>query len=724
MTTAAVLPESLLPWEHAFTEHTQQLIKAVSRYLPQADVERIRHACIYGAHAHQHQSRSSGEPYIFHPIAVALILTEVQLDTPSIIGAILHDVVEDTEISVEEIQRTFGNDVATIVDGVSKLTQIRFSTKEEAKAENFRKMILAMTKDIRVIMVKLADRLHNMRTLDALAPYKKRRIAKETLEIYAPIAARLGMYALQVSLENLCFQNLYPYRYQILHHAIEKRHYRHQKILDQMQHRLNDQLKKNNIAARLSARTKHLWSIYKKLKEKGRIEDVFDIFALRVLVYSVDDCYRVLGIAHGLFKPIMGKFKDYIAIPKANGYQSLHTIVFGNNALPVEIQIRTRDMHVIAEAGAAAHWRYKAQYEGLSHNFLKTQQWLTDMQEMQSNTNSSTDFMETVKADLFGDEIYVFTPKGKIIELPKGASVVDFAYAIHSAIGNQCVSAKINNQLSPLRTQLKNGQTVEIVTASHARPNPAWLNFVVTAKARSAIHHYLNRLQQDEAIKVGQQLLEQALLARHSTLEQYTEKHLHQVAQSFNAVSIQHLYQDIGFGRRAVAVVVNRLMDDQEPVSSPNDDDNVSPIPSMMIKGSEGLVVSLGRCCMPLPGDPIMGFLTVGRGLVIHRDSCSHIKDYRKSPEKWVEVEWEKHITGDFPVSINLIVFNHRGTIASIAATLTELEVNIDDINSKIIDDHFGRVNLVIRVRNRHHLAQALKRLRALNSVQKISRQF
>lgn len=718
------LPKSLLPWKPQFETQVTKLLNSVKKYLTPSEVVKVQEACIFGAFLHQEQARSSGEPYIFHPIEVAQILTEVQLDSPSIIGAILHDVIEDTDVTKEEIAEKFGSDVAHIVEGVSKLTRIKFGSKEEAKAENLRKMILAMTQDIRVIMVKLADRLHNMRTLGSLAAYKKKRIAKDTLEIYAPISARLGMYALQVELENLCFQNLYPLRYQILKSAIDKRHQYHLKVLEQMQRSLSDALKNSNIqGARIAARKKHLWSIYKKLKIKGKLEDILDIFAIRILVRSIDECYLALGIAHRLFKPIMGKFKDYIAIPKANGYQSLHTIVFGINALAVEIQIRTRDMHVIAEAGAAAHWRYKDQYAGLAHNQMRTKKWLSAMQEMQQQSDSSVDFMEAVKADLFPDEIYIFTPKGKIIELPKGATVVDFAYAIHSDVGNRCVSAKVNHHLVPLRTVLKNGQTVEITTVESAIPNPSWLNFVVTAKARASIHHYLNQLKKTEAVVIGRKLLDQALITRHSSLKDQTDESLNCLIQASKLSSLDQLFEDIGFNRRSAAIVANRLLilNGQLPDFSAYQTDKEQA--QVMIKGAEDMLVTLGRCCMPLPGDPIMGFLTIERGIVIHKDDCTHIKDYQKNPDKWVDVEWEKDITGDFPVTLSALLINKPGALANLTASLMQLKVNIDNFHQQLLDEHIAKIEIIIRVKSRQHLADILRILKELPVVKKVTRQ-
>lgn len=713
------LPASLMPWENAFKEQVEQLIRVVSRYLTHEDVVRIKKACLFAAHAHQYQSRSSGEPYIFHPIAVALILTEVQLDTASIIGAILHDVIEDTEINYADIALEFNEEVAQIVEGVSKLTQIKFGSKEEAKAENFRKMILAMTKNIRVIMVKLADRLHNMRTLGALAPYKKRRIAKDTLEIYAPIASRLGMYVLQVQLENLCFQNLYPWRYEVIKKMLVNAQKSQSKNLNLVKEKLQKRLTDHGINARLSTREKHLWSIYKKIREKGSIENVTDIFATRVLVNSVDECYRVLGIAHGLFKPVLGKFKDYIALPKANGYQSLHTLIFSQQHQPIELQIRTRDMHIIAEVGAAAHWRYKDQYDGLVHNRNSTSQWMKSVLDTQEDSHNSEEFMETIKQDFLQDAIYVFTPKGKIVELPRGATPIDFAYCIHSDIGNACVSAKINHTLVPLKTLLKNGQTIEITTAHGAKPNPAWLNFVKTAKARAAIRHYLNHIQYDEAVIIGKRLLDQATTKKNIKLDDKHYATFAALAKQLSFVNTQDLYAEIGFGKRPAVLVLNRMYNLEVALDAAN---LTLSLDTIFIKSVQDIEVGFGRCCRPLPGDDIIGFFSVDKGLIIHRDSCRHLSTFRKNPERFMDVAWDKKVSGDFPVDIKLIVQDRRGSWASIVACMTTLDVNMETIETKPIDSNIGQINLTVRVKNRTHLAIIFKELKKINIVKKVTR--
>ncbi len=716
--TPLVLPASALgSWTTAFSEKLASLTQTLDSYLHAADVEKIQQAAYFGASAHQEQVRSSGEPYIFHPLAVAQILADIQLDAVTVQSALLHDVIEDTDISKADIASRFGHEVAEIVDGVSKLTQIKFASKQEAKAENFRKMIMAMSQDIRVILVKLADRLHNMRTLDALIPRKRRRIAAETLQIYAPIAARLSMNKWRIDLENLGFQHHYPHRYRVLQAALDRRAGDRAQIVSQIELRIRQQLETLGVEGTVSGREKHLWSLYCKFKEKRSLDDVFDIYAFRVVVENIDQCYRVLGVVHGLYKPIMGKFKDYIAIPKANGYQSLHTVVFGSHGLPVEIQIRTQHMHILAEAGVAAHWLYK---NPESNNDSRTEKWVQTLVDMQRRTGDSQEFMESVTSDLFSDEIYVFTPKGKIIELARGSTVIDFAYAIHSDIGNTCVSARVNRQLVPLRTQLRNGQTVEIVTALTARPNPAWLNSVVTAKARSAIRHYLNHLQRDEAILIGRRLLNQVLLNKNISIAKLNPERLRLLLTDLNIIDLDTLLADLGFGKRLAVLIAKRLTDDEEPSKTSSADSQSDN--KLLIKGTEGAMVTLARCCRPLPGDAIMGFISSGRGIAIHRDTCKYVADYRKHPEKWIEVEWEKDVVGHFPVELQLIIDNTQGVFAEIAVIINSLNCNIEHIETLRTDADTLSLSLTLHVATRLHLAQLLRRLRATKTIQRIQR--
>lgn len=720
-------PASLDPqWSGLFRQRVEELSTILSTYLDSTQVARVCEACVFAAEAHAGQARRSGEPYVFHPIAVATILAEVRFDHETLMAAVLHDVIEDTTYSKEQLATRFSQEVADLVDGVSKLTQIKFRSKQEAQAENFRKMFLAMAKDIRVIMVKLADRLHNMRTMGALAPEKRRRIARETLEIYAPIAARLGMNHLRIELENLGFANLYPLRFRVMWEAVKKRRGHRKEIISQLETRVSNRLLEEGIKARVVAREKHLWSLYKKLRDKRSLEEVYDVYALRVIVDSVDTCYRVLGLMHGLYKPVINRFKDYIAIPKANGYQSLHTTLFGPHGLPIEVQIRTYDMHVMAEAGVAAHWLYKQPGSQSNSAHQRAREWLQKLLDMQRRAGSSLEFLESVKMDLFPDEVYIFTPRGEIIELPKGATAVDFAYAIHSDVGNTCVGAKIDRRLVPLRTPLVSGQTVEVIIAPTARPNPAWLNFVVTAKARASIRHYLGQLKRDEAIIIGKRLLDQALLARGSALTEVGAERRETLVREFHLASFADLLADIGLGKRLAALMAKRLLPEEEnregSTTTHTSSANKGGQQPFLIKGTEGAVVTLARCCRPLPGDAIMGFLSSGRGIVVHRDNCRNIADYKKNPEKWVEVEWEKGIDGDFPVDLRLDLTHKRGVFAKIAATISEADCNIEHIQTSERDGITTTMHMTIHVRGRVHLARVLKRLRALPEVLKIAR--
>ncbi|MCC8994100.1 MAG: bifunctional GTP diphosphokinase/guanosine-3',5'-bis pyrophosphate 3'-pyrophosphohydrolase [Candidatus Contendobacter sp.] len=697
------------------------LCAIVSEYLEPAQVERLREAGQFAAEAHAGVYRKSGEPYIFHPLAVARILANVRFDHETLQAALLHDVIEDTHYSKEQLSSRFGPEVAELVDGVSKLTQIKFNSKLEAQAENFRKMFLAMAHDLRIIMIKLADRLHNMRTLGAMRPESRRRIAHETLDIYAPIAGRLGMNHLRQELENLGFSHLYPMRYRVLQEAVRKMSGNRHEIVSQLEARIQTRLDEEGIKARVAGRSKHLWGIYRKMRDKHLpYKEVHDVYAVRIIVETVDACYRALGAMHSLYKPIMGRFKDYIAIPKANGYQSLHTVLFGPNGVPIEVQIRTEDMHIMAEVGVAAHWRYKSGGEGQGgHAQQRAREWLRNLLDMQRRAGNPVEFLESVKVDLFPDEVYVFTPRGEIVELPRGATAVDFAYAIHSDVGNTCVGAKVDRRLVPLRTPLTTGQTVEVVITPTARPNPAWLNFVVTAKARASIRHYLKHLQRDEAILLGKRLLEKALSGRIGGLGELPTRRIKNLVREFNLSSFDEVLADIGLGNRVAALIAKRLLpeggEDEAAL-----DVGVKPL---LIKGAEGTVVSFGKCCRPLPGDPIIGYLNTGRGIVIHRDTCKNVGSYKKNPEKWIEVEWAPSLNADFSAELRLEVANKRGVLATIAAAIAATDdTNIETINTSERDGNATTVHLLINVRDRAHLARVMRQLRALPEVLRLAR--
>jgi len=699
------------------------LCKLLETYLDKQQVSEVYRAYLLGAEAHEGQHRKSGEPYIYHPVAVARILAEMHMDHQSIIAAILHDVIEDTVIAKEVIQEQFGEEVAELVDGVSKLTLIKFESQAEAQAENFRKMMLAMVRDIRVILVKLADRLHNMRTLGVMRADKRRRIARETLDIYAPIANRLGMNQIRLELEELGMAALYPMRYRVLSDVVKKARGNRKEILNKIESAIQQRLDEEKLQCRLLSREKHIYSLYKKIRDRvGSFNEVFDVYAFRIIVDTVDTCYRVLGMMHNLYKPVPGKFKDYIAIPKANGYQSLHTVLFGPYGVPVEVQIRTDDMERVAESGIAAHWLYKSSDKGTGANNAqaRAREWLRELLEMQRNAGNSLEFLENVKIDLFPDEVYVFTPAGEILNLTRGATAVDFAYAVHTDVGNTCIAAKIDRRLAPLRTPLLNGQTVEVITAAGAHPNPAWLNFVSTAKARSNIRHYLKNLQNDEAAELGQRMLDKALQGVGSGLRDIPEADLQKIVEESGFDSSEALCADIGLGNRAAMLVARRLVPAEEGAeTSAQDDAHMQPL---AIRGTEGMVVNFARCCRPIPGDNIIGFISSGRGLVIHTETCKNLTDYRSRPDKWIDVEWQSDIDGEFSAEVRVDVSNQKGVLATIAAEISELESNIENVSIEERDGRDSALNFILTVRDRAHLARVMRGIRKLPAVMRISR--
>ena len=692
------------------------LCEQIEDYLEPEQVAEVYRAYLFGAEAHEGQQRKSGEPYIYHPLAVAQILAELRLDHESLVAGVLHDTLEDTRVAKEDIAAAFGEEVAELVDGVSKLTQVHFGSKAEAEAENFRKMMLAMARDLRVILIKLADRLHNMRTLGVMRPDKRRRIARETLDVYAPIANRLGMNSLRLELEDLGFRAMYPMRYRILAKAVQRARGNRKEVVARIEGGLKARLAEEGLEGRVEGREKHLYSIYRKMRDKHlHFQEVFDVYAFRVVVDRVDTCYRVLGAVHNLYKPVPGRFKDYIAIPKANGYQSLHTVLFSPWGVPIEIQIRTRDMNRVAEAGIAAHWLYKTGNE--AHATVaqtRAREWLRELLEMQQNAGNSMEFLENVKVDLFPDEVYVFTPKGQIMELPRGATAVDYAYAVHSDVGNTCVGARIDRRLMPLNTRLLNGQTVEIVTAPGAHPNPAWLNFVITGKARTAIRAYLKDLQGDEAIALGRRLLDRALAARGESLEDVDRQQLDRVVTELGAEDPEGLFRDIGLGRQLPALVAQALA----PVAVGSGETSQP----LTVRGTEGMVVTFAKCCHPIPGDAILGFMSAGRGLVIHRRGCRNVVEDRHGPEKWMHVAWSEEASGEFPVELRVEVANRRGVLATVAATIAELEANIENVDVEERDGVHSALLLTVSVRDRVHLARIMRRIRKVESVARIIR--
>ncbi len=694
-----------------------ELLGEVSAYLRPDDVERLRAAYDFAGVAHSGQFRISGEPYITHPVAVTRILAGLHLDAQALIGAMLHDVTEDTRVTKTEIASQFGKTVADLVDGVSKLDRIEFQSQEEAQAESFRKMLLAMSRDVRVMLIKLADRVHNMRTLDVMNAEKRRRIAQETLDIYAPIANRLGLHALYQELQDLSFRYLYPNRYKVLSKATKSARGNRREVVSKTRDAMNKQLKEHRIEAEVQGREKHLYSIYRKMIEKQlTFSEVLDIYGFRVIVKDVPSCYLALGALHTLYKPIPGKFKDYIAIPKANGYQSLHTTLFGPFGTPIEVQIRTEDMHKIADAGVASHWLYKSSDESLTELHRKTHQWLQSLMEMLAKTGDSVEFLEHLKVDLFPDEVYVFTPKGKIMALPRGATAVDFAYSVHTDIGNRCVAVKINYELMPLRTELRNGDRVEIITASHAKPNPAWLTFVTTSKARSNIRHYLRTMQYDESRQLGERLLDQALAALNVRLSDVQDASWERLLKETSAKSRQQVLADIGLGKRLSVVVARRLAQPQESQQA-----EPKPGSAIVIRGTEGMAIQFARCCRPIPGDPIVALIKKDQGLVIHTHDCPLIGKTRTDPDKWLDVEWDTAITKPFDVSIRLLAANQQGVLAKIAAEIAEQGSNIEHVNVEGSGDH-TTMHFTLQVRHRVHLAEIMRGLRRIPEVVRIHR--
>ena len=698
------------------------LCDVLETYLEPRDVADTYRAYLFSAEAHEGQVRQSGEPYIYHPLEVARILAAMRLDGKSVMAAILHDVIEDTQTAKERIAEQFGKDVAELVDGVSKITRIEFQSQEEAQAEYFRKMLLAMASDIRVILIKLADRLHNMRTLGALPRARQGAIARETLEIYAPIANRLGVRQWSVELEDLAFAALYPLRHRVLAEAIRKRHGNRKAIVEKVRGAIVSRLGEEGLEAEITGREKNVYSIYRKMLQKHlSFEQVYDVYAFRVIVDRVDTCYRALGVIHNLYKPIPGRFKDYIAIPKANGYQSLHTVVFGPFGVSIEVQIRTRDMHRVADAGVASHWLYKSGDSETDQVQQRALRWLKDLLETQLEAGNPREFLEHLKVDLFPDEVYVFTPNGEIKKLPRGATVIDFAYDVHTDVGTRCVGAKVNHQLVPLRTVLRNGDHVEIITSEWSHPSPTWLDYVVTSKARAHIRSFLKNQKFGEAVRLGGRLLDKALQAVGGDLARVDEARRGALLAAMKLTSWDDLLGEIGLGNRLAAVVARQLAP-EAPGETPAVGEAPGKAPVLAIRGTEGVVVTYARCCRPIPGDPVLGFLSAGRGIVVHAVDCPNVAKYRKHPEQWLDVQWEKSIEGVFPVNIHVEVKNQRGVLASVAAAIAELDANIDTVSSDDRDGQHTTMDFTVEVRDRVHLAQIMRRLRALDSVVRISR--
>ncbi|USD37702.1 MULTISPECIES: bifunctional GTP diphosphokinase/guanosine-3',5'-bis pyrophosphate 3'-pyrophosphohydrolase [Ferrimonas] len=692
----------------------ESLRELASSYLDPEQVENLTRAYITARDAHDGQTRSSGEPYITHPIAVTRILAEMRLDHETLMAALMHDVIEDTEITKEDLAEQFGPAVAELVEGVSKLDKLKFRDKKEAQAENFRKMVLAMVQDIRVILIKLADRTHNMRTLGSLRPDKRRRIARETLEIYAPIANRLGIHNIKNELEDLGFQALYPMRHRVLKEVMQAASGNRKAIMNSIRDAIVGRLEEVQIEGTVQGREKNLYSIYNKMVNKElQFQEVMDIYAFRVTVKNIDTCYRVLGAMHTLYKPRLDRFKDYIAIPKANGYQSLHTSLYGPHGVPVEVQVRTDDMDQMADKGVAAHWLYKDDAEASATTAqVRARKWMQSLLELQQSAGNSFEFIENVKTDLFPDEIYVFTPTGKILELPLGATAVDFAYAVHTDVGNGCVGAKINRHAYPLSQPLKSGQTVEIITAPGARPNAAWLNFVVTAKARAKIRHVLKSLQDRDATALGKRLLNHAL--GDMTLDEIPQSRIDQIVEEYRHDDFDTLLADIGLGNAMSLVVAQKLRGELE---SANGSDKLP------IRGAEGVLLSFAKCCRPIPGDDIVAHVSPGKGLVVHIDTCRNIRRAREvESEKFLNVEWDQDSREEFVTGLRMEIVNHQGILAKLTSIIAACDANIHNLNTEEKEGRVYSIALTLTVKNRVHLANVMRKLRVQPEVLKVAR--
>ncbi|QSV14218.1 bifunctional GTP diphosphokinase/guanosine-3',5'-bis pyrophosphate 3'-pyrophosphohydrolase [Photobacterium ganghwense] len=700
------------------------LKEVVTEYLPETQIEALRQAYLVARDAHEGQTRSSGEPYIIHPIAVARILAEMRLDYETLMAALLHDVIEDTDVTKEDLASRFGCTVAELVDGVSKLDKLKFRDRKEAQAENFRKMIMAMAHDIRVILIKLADRTHNMRTLGALRPDKRRRIARETLEIFSPLAHRLGIHNIKTELEELGFEALYPNRYRVLKEVVAAARGNRKEMINKIHAEIEGRLEDARIDGKVLGREKNLYSIYNKMKNKEqRFHSIMDIYAFRVLVKDLDTCYRVLGQVHNLYKPRPSRMKDYIAIPKANGYQSLHTSLVGPHGVPVEVQIRTEDMDQMADKGVAAHWAYKDGESSGTTAQVKAQRWMQSLLELQQSAGSSFEFIENVKSDLFPDEIYVFTPKGRIVELPVGATAVDFAYAVHTDVGNACVGARVERQPYPLSKPLKNGQTVEIISAPGARPNAAWLNYVVTSRARTKIRQVLKTMRREESIILGRRLLNHALGALN--IDQIEPENLHKVLTDLRLDNREELLAEIGLGKLMSVVIARRLLGNVEEPSEAGDPAvsggaNNKRLP---IRGADGILLTFANCCHPIHGDPIMAHVSPGKGLVIHREECANIRGYQREPDKYMPVEWSDEFEQEFVTILKVDMQNHQGALADLTNTIAATGSNIQGLSTEEKDGRLYTITVRLTTKGRIHLANIMRRIRVMPNVVRVSRQ-
>ena len=686
-------------------------------YLSEDDQEVVKKAYVFSSISHEHQSRQSGEPYIHHPAAVATTLAELKLDKETISAGLLHDVLEDTTLTKELLHEEFGSEILSLVDGVSKLDQIEYADNNQRQAESFRKMMLAMVQDIRVILIKLADRLHNIQTLNALDTKKQMRIGKETLEVYAPIANRLGIFNMKVLLEKEAFKFAYPYRHKIISRALKKKLGNQKRILKKISTRISKKLNEKTILHDIEAREKDLFSVYKKMKKRHlSLDQIVDMYGLRIVVDDVHDCYQVLGLVHEVYKPIMGKFKDYIAIPRVNGYQSIHTSLLGPGGTPIEVQIRTRAMHRVAENGIAAHWKYKSENPSDASPQVKAREWLASIQEIQGVSHPE-EFLESVKVDLFPDKVYVFSPKGKIFRLPSKSTCVDFAYAVHSDLGNSCIGAKINKVQMPLRTVIESGQTIEILTSKNSNPDPNWLSFITTAKARNNLRNYLKKLTSAQTSALGKRLFNNALNTLGKKQRNISKKQIQLLLESLAFKNMDELYENIGLGDKNPLLIAQMMLGEQQESHTSFDH---APL---LIKGTEGVSITFSNCCHPIPGDAIIGHLSKAKGLVIHRRKCLHVNSFIKEISRWISVEWVDNVDHMLSTEITVHAKHQPGSFAEIAGKIADNGCNVEKV-SIATESEDDTVDLLfqIQVENRKYLADIIKQIRVLQSVKKVTR--
>ncbi len=733
MTPADPAPASSAPASPDAVPDYVRVLEQAADYLPDDQRKILRRAWTIGAAAHAGQTRRSGEPYITHPVAVATALAEQHVDVETLVAAILHDTLEDTPLSRESITGEFGETVAELVDGVTKLDKLQFADRQEAAAESFRKMMLAMARDLRVIMIKLADRLHNMRTLGAQPPEARQRIARETLEVYAPIAQRLGMNLVKAELQNLGFRALFPWRHAVLEKRIRTQPLVRREALAKIEAQLAQRLTIEGLEYRLVGRVKSPWSIYSKMRAEGKsFDQVMDVFGFRIVVDSVPACYHALGVVHSAFKPLDGRFRDFIAIPKANGYQSLHTVLFGPYGSPIEVQIRTTEMDLVAERGIAAHWMYKHGGSGNSAH-SRAHSWIAGLLESQRGTGSSLEFLENVKVDLFPDEVYLFTPKGDILALPRNSTALDFAYTVHTDVGNHAVAARVDKKLVPLRTKLVSGQKVEVITAKSAAPQPQWLEFVATGKARTSIRHQLKQLEHEDAVQLGHRMLDRALERLETSLDRLPPARLEAYLADNRYPRLEALLADIALGNRMPAQVARVLAMQQattpdllEALQRPQQEGlpGSARVPGdrILITGHERGIITFANCCMPIPGDEIMGYHTTGKGIVVHRLDCPNVADYRKSPERWIAIGWDRNVSGDFHSALMVEVENRPGVLAQVAAAIAQADSNIDGVEYLERDSNIASIRFAIEVRDRKHIAGVIRRVRRLAVVYGVQR--